>query len=124
MHDGELVVRGYREFMRACSVAPREARKEVRLVLREAGDVVRRDATDRFETYSTKSAHGYRTVVRQRGITVEQSLRKTTGNNPGWGAKQMRTALLPALYHNEERLEREMEHAVDLIADVFEYGSY
>jgi hypothetical protein len=124
MREGELIVKGYREFMRACAAAPKEARKEVRLILREAGEVVRRDATERFEAVSSKSAHGYRVVVRQRGVTIEQSLRKTTGLNPAYGSKQMRQALLPALYHNEHRLELEMEHAVDLIADVFEYGSY
>jgi hypothetical protein len=122
--EGELIVRGFKEFLRACDHAPKEAKREVRQILREAGSVVRRDATDRFDAYSTKSAHGYRVVVRSRGVAVEQSLRKTTGRNPQWGALQMRRALLPALHENTARFEREMEHAVDLIADVFEYGSY
>jgi hypothetical protein len=124
MRDGELVVKGYREFMRACAVADKQAKKEVRDVLRGVGEVVRRDATARFSAVSVKSATGYRTAVRTRGVSVEQSLRKTTGRNPGWGKRQMRQALLPSLWSNSERLEREMEHAVDLIADVFEYGSY
>lgn len=124
VREGELVVHGYREFMRACAHAPKEAKREVRLILREAGESVRRNATERFDAYSTKSAHGYRVAVRTRGITVEQSLRKTTGRNPQWGALQMRKALLPALSHERQAFERDMEHAVDLIADVFEYSSY
>ena len=124
MREGEVVVRGYKEFLRACNHADKATKKEVRLILKDVGNVVRRDAASRFSAVSTKTAAGYRTVVRQRGVSVEQSLRKTTGLHPEYGSRQMRQALLPALHENEERLRLEMEHAVDLIADVFEYGSY
>lgn len=119
-----IVVRGYRELLAACAEAPKELRREVRSILREAGESVRRDATSRFEAYSSVSAHGYRTVARTHGITVDQRLRKVTGRHPEWGALQMRRALLPALHENTERFERDMEHAVELIKDVFEYQAY
>jgi hypothetical protein len=122
--EGELVVHGYKEFLRACNAADKAAKKEVRTILREVGDVVKRDAAARFSAVDTRSAAGYRTAVRQRGIAVEQRLRKTTGQHPEWGAYQMRKALLPALRENTVRFEQEMSHALDLIADVFEYGSY
>jgi hypothetical protein len=124
MREGELVVHGYRQFLAACAHAPREAKKEVRAILREVGEVVKHDAVTRFSAYDTHSAHGYRVAVRSRGVSVEQSLRKTTGARPDYGSLQMKRALLPALKDNTERLEREMEHALNLIADVFEYQSY
>jgi hypothetical protein len=124
MREGELVIRGYKEFLRACEHADRAAKKEVRTILRDVGDVVRRDATARFMAVSTRSASGYRTVVRARGMAVEQSLRKTTGDRPDYGARQMREALLPALRENTVRFEQEMAKGLDLIADVFEYQSY
>jgi hypothetical protein len=124
MRDGEIVVKGYKEFLSACNHADKNVKREVREILRGVGNVVKRDAADRFSAVSTKTAAGYRTVVRQSGVMVDQSLRKTTGLHPEYGARQMRQALLPALRENEERLEREMEQAIDLIGDVFEYGSY
>jgi hypothetical protein len=120
--QGTLVVKGYREFMRACNQGDKETKKYVRGVLREAGDIVRVDATRRFAPVDSPSAAGYRTRVRQRGVAVEQSIRKTTGKHPEYGALQMRQALLPALLSNEDAFERGMEHALDLIEAHFERG--
>lgn len=72
---------------------PRDLRSE----LREAGNIVRDDARPRFSGVSAKSAAGYRTVVRARGVAVEQRLGRTTGKRPDFGAKQMSEALVPAL---------------------------
>ncbi len=69
---------------------------------------------------SQKSAAGYRVRVRQRGVAVEQSLRKTTGTRSDFGELQMRQALLPALEANEDRVESAMEAAIDTVADHFE----
>lgn len=115
-----LVVHGYREFLRACARAEPETRREVRNALRQAGEVVRRDAQQRMSPIDQGSALGYKTRVRQRGIAVEQSRRKTTGQHPEFGSLQMRRALLPALMSNQDELERELEHAIDVIADHFE----
>lgn len=113
-------VEGYREFLRACDRAGKESKKEVRDTLRKVGDTVKLDAARRFSAYDRRSAAGYRTRVRQRGIAVEQSLRRTTGKHPEFGALQMRRALVPALTENEPETERALEQALDRVADHFE----
>lgn len=113
-------VKGYREFLRACAKAEKDTRKEVRAAFREVGDIVRVDAARRLDGLSPKAAAGLRTRVRQRGVSVEQSLRRTTGKRPDWGAVQMRDALLPAVEAKEDEVVAEMEHAIDRVADHFE----
>ena len=97
----EIIVQGYHEFLRACETAPPMLRREIRGTYREVGDIVKVDARERLTGLSRKSADGYRTYVRTRGIEVEQSLRKTTGLRPDWGKTQMRKALVPALEEKE-----------------------
>lgn len=118
-----LRVEGYRELLRAFQVADRDQRRELRGALREVGDVVRRDAVRRFSPVNARSAAGYRTRIRQRGVAVEQSIRKTTGAHPEWGSYQMRHALLPSMVANEDDTMREMEHAMDKVADHFNRGA-
>lgn len=113
-------VRGYREFLRAADRAGRESKKEVRETLRDVGEVVRVEGQRRFERYDTRSAAGYRVRVRARGVSVEQTLRRTTGLRPDYGALQMRVALIPALESKEPEVEKRMEKAIDQIADHFE----
>lgn len=115
-----LRVKGYREFMRAAAKAPKDTRKELRAAFREVGETVRADAAQRLDAVSPKSAAGFRTRVRQRGVAVEQSLRKTTGKRPDWGATQMRDALVPALEDKEDETEQAFEDAMDRVADRFE----
>ena len=61
-------------------------RLEVRQALRDVGDVVRHDAQSSFASVNARSAAGFKTRVSQRGIAVEQSIRKTTGDHPEYGA--------------------------------------
>jgi hypothetical protein len=92
-----LQVTGLTELIKALHEVDRGLEKEVREGLREGGQKVQGAATARFMRYGQKTARGFRTVVRQRGVSVEQSLRKTTGLQPQWGKLQMRKGLLPAL---------------------------
>ena len=112
-------VKGYREFVRACDHAGREAKREVHATFREVGEIVRADAAERFAGYSARSAAGYRVRVRQRGVAVEQSLRKTTGQHPEFGALQMRKALLPAMRDKEPEVVAAFDRAMDKVADRF-----
>lgn len=118
-----LRVEGYRELivgLAACDVA---TKREVRKVLRETGTRVQvdaaRDVLREKGTPDARTAAGYRVAVRQRGVSVEQSLRRTTGLHPEWGAWQMRHALIPALHDNEAETNRRMELALDVIAARF-----
>lgn len=106
--------------LRACDRAGRETKREVRSTLRKVGDIVKVEAAERLREIDARSAAGLRTVVRQRGVSVEQSLRKTTGTRPDFGALQMRQALLPALAEKESAVEDAMEDAIDKVADHFE----
>jgi hypothetical protein len=117
-----LRVENLRGLMRALAAADREASRALRANLRHAGEVVRDDAGPRIARKDIRSAAGLRVRVRQRGVAVEQSLSRTTGLHPEWGAWQMRHALIPALAHNQEEVGRRMEVALDVIAARFNHG--
>jgi len=115
-----LKVTGYRELLRACQRADRGTRNEVRRAFRQVGEIVRADAAEDFASYSAKSAAGFKVRVRQRGVAVEQSLRKTTGKHPEWGALQMTKALLPARARDEALIELQFELALDRVGRIFD----
>jgi len=115
-----LRVKGYREFMRATVRADRESKAYIRQAFKDAGESVRADAARRMTEYDSRSAAGYRVAVRQRGVAVNQSLRKTTGDRPDYGALQMRKALLPALQANGDELNRDLELALARVERHFE----
>ena len=116
-------VKGFREFLKACQHAPKDTKRFVREAFRQVGEQVRSDAADRFKTIDARSAAGYKTRVRQRGVAVEQSIRKTTGLHPEYGSLQMRRALIPALQSNAEATERATAEAMEKVADHFERTS-
>ena len=115
-----VAVHGLREFLKANAKAPKETRLAVRHTLRDVGDVVRDEAQSRFSSVNSRSAAGFKTRVRQRGIAVEQSIRKTTGKHPEYGSLQMRKALLPALMSKEDDMNRELERAMARIGKAYE----
>jgi len=114
-----LIVRGYREFLRATDQAEKKSKKFVRDNFREVGEVVREPAADQLGDLSEKSAAGLRTIVRRTGVSVEQTLRRTTGKRPDWGALQMRRILIPTVEDKEREIEDRLEKALDKIADHF-----
>ncbi len=115
-------VSGLRELQRALAMADAEQRKEIRAALKKSGEFVREEAQSSFTRYDADSAAGYRVVVRQRGIAVEQSRRRTTGAHPQYGSLQMRVALMPALKDREAETLKAFEQALDDVADVFGRG--
>jgi len=124
MADAETVrvmrVKGYREFVRATNRAGLESRRAVRTAFREIGEPVRAEAQRLFEKYDARSAAAFRIGVTQRGVFVEQGIRKTTGTSPDYGALQMRKALVPALRLKHTDVEKAMERALDGVADHFD----
>lgn len=116
-----LVVKGYRDFVRATDRAGREAKRFTRGVLAGAGEIVRADWARDFSRIDERSAAGLRVSVRQQGVFVQQSLRKTTGLHPEYGRLQMRFGLA-ALRRKQGDIERAAERAIDQIADHFETG--
>jgi hypothetical protein len=114
-----IAVTGLREYQRACVGAPNSIRKQSREAFRKVGTVVKDDTAQRVAPVSSKSAAGYRTRVLQRGVVVAQSLRKTTGKRPDYGAWQMRQ-LLRAVAANEDNTVRALERAMDDVARIWE----
>ena len=112
-------VKGLRDFQRACALAPKDTRREVKRELAAVGEAVEAEARQLFAPIDARSAAGFRTVVRQRGVAVEQTKRRTTGQHPEFGAMQMRT-LLQARESKRGETERGMEEAIDRVADLFE----
>lgn len=109
-------VKGYREFVRACSRAEKKTNRLVRRKLREAGEIVAVNWRARLSPIDSASAAGLRPRVRQRGVSVEQTRRTVTGRRPDYGALQMRRGVA-ALEDERENFERAMERALDEIAD-------
>jgi hypothetical protein len=110
---------GYREFLKACDRGEKESKKEVRDTFREVGDIVKVDWSAQLARFGATTATGLRTRVRQRGVEVEQSRRKTTGQHPEFGRHQQRIgeAVLAA---DADRVNREMDQALDRVADHFD----
>lgn len=113
-----LRARGLREAIRAFDRAGRQAKREFRSALRVVGHVVRDEWADRFDRIDPRSAAGLRTVVRQRGVSVEQTIRRTTGLRPDYGAKQMRFGI-GVLADKEHEIEVAAEEALDRVVDHF-----
>ncbi len=89
--------------------------------LKKSGELVRAEAAARFEGTSPKSALGYRVYLRGAGarVDVEQTLRRTTGQHPEFGAMQMRQALVPALRDKQEDVYRTVEAALTVASEAF-----
>lgn len=118
MANGTVRVRGLKELQRTLKEADKETRKRVRDVLRETGDIVRDEGQSRFSGIDAKSAAGFKVRVRQRGVSVEQTRRKTTGKRPDYGQLQMTRALNPALEAKKDEIVRSFEEAMDKIAAI------
>jgi hypothetical protein len=113
-------VKGWKELIKASRQIDPNTRRELRKAFREVGELVRSDAAARFSPIDARSAAGYKVRVRQRGVAVEQSIRKTTGRHPEYGAMQMRRALLPALDANEAETVHRVEEALDRVIEIWE----
>jgi hypothetical protein len=109
----EITAEGLGEVLAAAKAVDSEFAHELAEGLRASGKVVERIGARRFERYSEKSAAGFKTYVRAGArVLVEQSLRKTTGERPDYGALQMRKALLPALSGSEDVIEQTLDFRV------------
>jgi hypothetical protein len=106
-------VKGLRELQSAFRNVNRDLSKELRSELRDAGRIVQQEAIGLFSPIDARSAAGYKVRVRARGVAVEQSLPRTTGQHPSYGALQMRTALGPALESKEDAVVRQLEGMLD-----------
>lgn len=112
-------VRGYSDLIRTINYIGGDFKKTVKAELREVGEDTRRDASAAAarKGWSARTVTGYRVVVRQRGIAVEQARRRTTGTQRKFGGQQMREALIPSRDKNVEAATKRMETALQRIVD-------
>lgn len=110
-------VTGLRELQAAFRKMDKELSKELRDNLREAGKIVQQEATSLFSGVDARSAAGYKVRVRAKGVAVEQSLGRTTGQHAQYGALQMKRALTPALEAKESAVVDRLEQMLDTIGN-------
>ena len=115
MAAGSVKVTGLKELQRALRMGDKALTKEIKKELRTAGNIVRDDARSRFAGSDAASAAAYRTIVRQRGVAVEQSLGRTTGTRPDFSALQLSRALEPALEAKSEEVVDQLDGMLDRI---------
>ncbi len=126
---GTIVVTGFKELVQATSYLIPAEKAATRDALESVGEIVRLQGARDLVAYkqskydrpqdAVRSASSFRVRVRQRGVEVEQSLRKTTGVHPYWGAAQMKHGLIPALYDSEDAITAEFELALDKVTTAF-----
>jgi hypothetical protein len=109
-----------RSFKQACYRTDNETDQALQISLKKAGELVRAGAAYRTAPVHALTAAGYRTRMRSTSVVVQQRLPKTTRLHPEWGSWQMKNALLPAVYANLGRINREFETGVDKVCDRFE----
>jgi hypothetical protein len=122
MAQDVFVAVGFRELIKATRQMEPDTRRYVRAAFRQAGEQVRQEAASLFSGIDSRSAAGFKVRVRQRGIAVEQSLRKTTGLRPDYGALMMRRALLPARADKADETATAIDEALDKVVHRFEAG--
>ena len=113
-------MRGLDELNKALGKAEKETRGKVRERQKRVGEIVRAEAASRFGRVDPRSAAGFRVSVRQRGVSVEQRLKRVTGQRGDYGSLQMTRALVPALQDKADEVVAELAKAVDEIADIVE----
>jgi hypothetical protein len=118
MATAGIRVKGQKELEAAFMEVRREVLRELRPALREIGELVRAEAQSLFSVRPgwARSAAGYKVRVRQRGVAVEQSLKRTTGLHPNYGSLQMTRALEPALDDKTPEVMARIELLVDASA--------
>lgn len=126
---GTVVVTGFKELVAASSILVPAERAATREAFESVGEIVRLKGARGLVQYkedkyhrpqdAVKSASSFKVRVRQRGVEVEQSLRKTTGAHPEWGKTQMKHGLLPALFGSEAEIYAEFDRAIDKVVVAF-----
>jgi hypothetical protein len=114
-HEGTVAVRGITPLIRDFSKLSKETSRELRAALRVIAAPVAIDWKFREQRFGPKEARGIRVVVRQRGVSVDQTLRKSAvlaRRRPNFGALQMAEGIA-ALEDNADAIERRSVEFLD-----------
>ena len=105
-------IKGLREVQRALRQVDRQLAKDFKNELKQAGEPVARSAASKLSQWRGASTN-VGIHVMARSVVARQERRKVTGQRGDFGALQMRRAFIPALMENQDRIERELEQALD-----------
>ncbi len=106
-------VTGLAETRSAFRKAAAGPKNEFPKALRKVAEPVRQTTSALLAPYSSTTAAGVRSRVKTASVSVQQSLRKTTGDHPNYGGLQMRRGFLPALARNEREIIAGVEDMLD-----------
>jgi len=109
---------GINDLIRSFGRIDKGLRRVVQKELSKAAEIVRDDARARFQGVDARSAMGFRARVRFGQSYVEQRYGTTTGQHPEFGVRQMKEALLPALWSNRAKVEKSLEDSFDRLANL------
>lgn len=129
--EGTLVVEGLKPLLHDFNRLSKTTTKRLRDALRTVAAPVAIDAKFRERdnilgtakhphNFGARTVSGIRVVVRQRGISVDQTRRKSADlqrRRGNFGDLQMRKAFIPALEDNAGVVERRMEEVLGQILD-------
>lgn len=101
------------KFRKDLRAIDKEADKALREGLRAAVKPALVEAQNLFRPIRAEDAAGYKIRVRSRGVAIEQTRRRTTGDHPEWGRLQLGVALIPAI-------ERKADEVADGLGDTIE----
>lgn len=121
MPDG-VRFKNERQFMKALKAVDADAAKELQKAAREAAKPVAAEAARLAQRYGFTVSSGIRPGSKQGIGIVRQTRGKTTGDHPTFGGLLMRTALLPAVQHQEPHVVQAMEAALDRAISKFNSG--
>lgn len=86
--------------------------------LKQTAEPIAREARSLVGQWSGAKTSTIGPRVVQRGVFVTQRARTVTGLRGDFGALQMTRAMIPALEHNIEAVERGAEEALDVIENI------
>ena len=109
-----------RSFEQGCEQAIHDTDEMVATVVQKAGEMIRVGAAARTFPKSARTAAGYQSLAIGNRAIVFQRIPKTTAAHGEWGSWQMRKALLPSLWSNLRRINKEMKQGLDKVANRFE----
>jgi hypothetical protein len=110
-----FVITGNREIARDLRRIEREMQREFRDELRDLAKPVQQTTSLLAGPYSPTTAAGFKIRLRRFEVSVEQSLRKTTGDHPTYGGLQIRQMLEPALEQEEHNIEPQVSRMLNVL---------
>lgn len=114
-----IKVEGLREWQRDVGKAEKETKQKTREGLQRAAEPVLQDWRRQLSPIHELSASKLRARVRQAGVFVLQTARKTTGERPDFAALQVAQGER-ALDAKSDEAERELEESINELADIAE----